>query len=63
MLNLRYIVVALGGPGENEAPTEEDIATAKAVMDKSLPFTCTLLSERVSNRLTWALIEERREGA
>jgi hypothetical protein len=56
IIGIRYIVVAVGGP--KDPATEEDVEVCKKMMEDKLPFTVTVLSERVSNRLTWALIDE-----
>jgi N-acyl-D-aspartate/D-glutamate deacylase len=56
IIGIRYVVVAVGGP--QDPATDEDVETMKAMIEKALPITCTVLSERVSNRLTWALIDE-----
>ena len=59
IVGIRYVVVALGGP---EDPAEDDdCEVMKNMIEKALPLTVTVLSERVSNRLTWALIEEQKD--
>jgi molybdopterin biosynthesis enzyme MoaB len=60
MIGIRYVVVAVGGPG-NPA-TDADVQAVKAVMEEKLPFTVTVISERASNRLTFHLIQEQREA-
>jgi len=60
MIGIRYIVVAVGGP--DDPATEDDVAVVAKLMGERLPFKVTALSERASNRLTWALIQEQREA-
>jgi len=58
MSELRYIIVALGGPGENVE--EEDVEALKGMLERMCPLiTFTALSERVSRKLTIALLQER----
>jgi len=56
VVGIRYVVVALGGP--EEPAEDDDCEVMKNMIEKALPITVTVLSERVSNRLTWALIDE-----
>jgi len=60
MIGIRYIVVAVGGP--DTPATDADVAQVKSVMEERLPFQATALSPKVSNRLTWALLQEQREA-
>jgi hypothetical protein len=60
MLGIRYVVVAVGAP--DDMATDEDVETVKGIMDDKLPFTVTALSERVSNKLTLSLIQERHDA-
>jgi len=57
LLGIRYIVVAVGGP--KDPATDEDVEVCKEMMETALPFTVTALSERVSNKLTLALLQEQ----
>lgn len=63
MLGIRYVVIGLGDP--NNPATDED-CEALADFIGSLPvpggrLQGTVLSERVSNKLTLALLQERGE--
>jgi hypothetical protein len=56
---IRYVVVGLGTP---EIPaTDEDCEMVRGVMEERLPFKPVVLSERVSSRVTVALVHEMRD--
>jgi len=60
-LGIRYVVVALGGP--KDPATDEDVETLVKMMELKLePITVTGLSQRVSNKLTLALLQEESQG-
>jgi hypothetical protein len=54
---IRYVVVAIGTPDDH--PTEEESESFREIVDGMIPFKATLLSERVSDRLTVELLRER----
>lgn len=59
MYGIRYIVIALGDP--KEPATDQDVEALNDMIAERLgPFlTTTPLSERVSNKVTLALLQER----
>jgi len=56
-MGIRYIVIAIGSP-ELQA-TEEDVETMKQYVEDNIDMgvTFTILNEKVSNKLTWMLIQ------
>ena len=57
-MGIRYVVVAIGTP--MEPADDEDCVAIKALLESSFPdmMVFTVLSERVSNKLTLALAQE-----
>lgn len=59
MFNVRYLVIAIGGPDEDAVTEEEVDGFHEILSNRFAPITITKLSEKVSNKLTLALLQER----
>jgi ClpP class serine protease len=57
MHDVRYVVIGIGDP--DEPVTEEEVQFLQGIVEQALPmFESRVLSKRVSNKLTLALMQE-----